>query len=125
MSKQNEPTLLSRADLLQKRERRTQRVEIPELGGFVIVRSMSALERGKFESYFQTRSGGTAPERLAKAREMLVVSTCVDEQGNKLFTPEDVQALGEQDVAILERICVVAKKLSSISEADIETLVGN
>lgn len=116
---------LSREILLAPTGPRYVEVEIPELGGRVRVQSMSTAERGRFEAYFQNATGKTRAERLAKAREMLVVATVVDENGNKMFTPSDVEALSKQDVTILERIVRAAQDLCLIADSDIEELAKN
>ena len=117
---------LSRDQLLKPMGPRFQDVDIPELGGMVRVQSMTAAERGRFEAFFQNaKNAKTRAERLSQARERLVVACCVDEQGNKLFTPEDCVILAKQDVTILERICKVAQELCAIADEDLEELTKN
>lgn len=117
---------LSREILLAPTGPRFVEVEIPELNGRVRIKSMTAAERGRFEAFFQNATNGkTRAERLAKAREMLVIACVVDENGNKLFTPEDAKALASQDVTILERICKAAQELSAIEDSDLEQLAKN
>lgn len=117
---------LSRESLLAPTGPRFVEVDIPELGGRVRVKSMSAAERGRFEAYFQNaQTGKNRAERLSKAREMLVIACVVDENGNKLFTPQDAEALSKQDVTVLERICRAAQDLSLIADSDLEELAKN
>lgn len=117
---------LSREILLAPTGPRFVEVDIPELGGKVRVKSMTAAERGRFEAYFQNSgTGKNRAERLAKARERLVISSVVDENGNLLFTPADGEALSKQDVTILERICRASQELSLIEDSDLEELAKN
>ena len=122
-------SFLTRADLLASKEnpRRFKDVTIPELGGKKIrVQSMTALERGKYEAQFTDRkTGKSRMELVAQARELLAVQCCVDEQGNKLFTPDDVRTLNDVDAAILDRIADAARELSRIGQDDYEELLGN
>lgn len=120
--------VISRAALLAAatKPRRTKLVELPELGGQrIIVRAMSAGERGRYEASFIDKKGSTIAGRAAKARELLAVECCVDEAGNRLFTPDDVATLSQVDASILDRIAEAARELSGISDADQADLVGN
>jgi len=120
--------ILSRAELLAagKRPRRTKLVPIPELGGKkLIVRAMSARERGLYEAQFLDKAGKSRKDLIAQARELLAVECVVDEHGNRMLTPDDVRALGEVDASILDRIAEAAKELSGIGEEDYEELLKN
>ena len=121
--------IITRGALLAmgSKPRRTQRVPVPELGEgqVIIVRAMSAGERGRYESQFIGKNGQTDPKIAAKARELLVVTCCVDENGNRMFTPEDIPALSQVDASVLDRICDVAKSLGGIGDNDFEELTKN
>jgi hypothetical protein len=49
----------------------------------------------------------------------------VDEQGNRMFSEADIEALGRKSAAALERVCKVAQALNGIGEAELEELQGN
>jgi hypothetical protein len=118
-------SLLSREAFLKKRERRTLDVDVPELGGTVRVQEMTALERGRFESFLLDKNGQYKPDRIAKTRELMVLSTVVDAEGNRMFTHDDLPALSQLPAAALDRIVEAGRELAGITEEDFAKLVGN
>jgi hypothetical protein len=93
-------------------------VEVPEWGGSAFVRTMTGTERDRFESEHIKN-----PHRDIRAR--LVAATLCDEQGNLLFGPADVEALGRKGAAALDRVFAVALRLNGIGKADVEELEKN
>lgn len=123
---------LSRDALLKRRARRTKVVTIskdhpePDLAGKKItVRSMTARERGEWESQFSDKTGKTRLSRTVEIRERLVIATVIDETGNALFTEDDLAALKEVDAAILEAIVKASQELNDISSDDLAALEKN
>lgn len=102
-------------------------VPLPELGnGTVIpVWGMSALDRTRYEKSFTGKRGKTIEERIEQFRQRLVVACCKDDDGNPIFTEEDVAELGRKRADVLERIVNVAQRLSGMTTEDIETTVKN
>ena len=100
-------------------------VEIPEWGGVVYVRSMTALERDRFEASLIEMRKGKQRLNLDNARARLAVMVCVDEDGKPLFQPSDVGWLAAKNAAALDRIFEVASDLSRLSADDVEELTKN
>ena len=100
-------------------------VELPELGGSVIVRGMTARQRSEFERQFQTPAGKPSKSRQAEVRERLIIAYVVDDDGNALFTVDDIEAIGKQSAAIVERIVNVAQRLCGITDTDVEDMAKN
>lgn len=115
---------VSREQFLSKRPRKTKDIEIEGFGK-VRVQSLSAYERGKLESQFTDKQGARRVDRLAKLRELVAVASVVDASGNRLFTNEDVDALGAVEAHVLEAVLKAYQELNSSDDADIEALVGN
>lgn len=116
---------LTRDAFLQPAVIPTERVEIPELDSFVMVRGMTAKQRNEFDKQFQTRAGKTNRATMEQIRQRLVVWACVDEAGDPLFTEGDVAAIGNQSAAVVERIVNVAQRLCGMSDSDIEGMAKN
>jgi hypothetical protein len=116
---------LSREAFLKPVKVPTEVVNLPELGGTVTVRGMTARGRSEFEKQFQTASGKPSKMRQAEIRERLVVACCIDGDGNPLFTDADVEQIGKQSASIVERIVDVAQRLCGMSSADIEDIAKN
>ena len=116
---------LTRGEFLKKRDRARKVVELPELGGKVIVQAPSALERGLIEAWLQNKSGGTRTERVARLREKVAITCCIDESGTKMFAESDIDLLGQMPAVVLERILRAYQELSLTDDVDLEILAGN
>lgn len=115
--------LLSREQILGATDRKTEDVAVPEWGGSVRVRGLSGAERDAYEaSIVQLGAGGKRSVNLKNLRARLVAYSVIDEDGNPLFTPEDVAALGDKSAAALERVFDVARKLSGLADGDVKEL---
>jgi len=120
--------LLTREDILAAGvELPVEDVEVPEWGGAVRVRGLTGAERDRFEeSIFGDRAkGGGRKLRLANMRARLVALSVVDADGKRLFSSADVEALGRQSAAALDRVFSVAQRLSGMSDRDVEELTEN
>ena len=116
---------LTREQILKPVEIPKQEIYIPEIGGTVWVKGMSAADRSRFEKEFQTSSGQSSKRKLSQIRERLVIACVCNEEGGPILTVKDVEALGKQSIQIIERIVNVAQKLCGMSSEDVEQLAGN
>lgn len=116
---------LTREAILSATDLGFEDVEVREWGGTVRVRGMTGNERDEWEwEMVQTRSEDKR-ENKRRLRAKLVSLTVVDENGQRLFSEADVEALGQKSVRALQRVYNVAQRLSSISAGDLEELAGN
>ena len=113
---------LSKGQLLAARALPREEVSVPELGGTVIVQGMSAAQRDAFEASLMVGRGRRRDINTANLRAKLIAFCVVDEAGLRVFSDEDVTALGEVRVDVVNRIFAVAQRLSGVSEEDIEEL---
>ena len=103
----------------------TETVEVPEWGGSVLVRGLTGAQRDRFEAgMVEMRKGKLAP-KLSNVRAQLVALSLVDEQGQRMFSQDDVEMLGNKSCAALQRIWDVARRLSGLSDEDVEELTKN
>lgn len=117
--------LLSRDAILQAQDLPTERVEVPEWGGEVIVRGLTAAERDQFEQSIVEARGKDTRVNLRNIRAKLVALCVVDEEGKRLFKDEDAELLGRKSAVALNRIFEVAQRLSGLRPEDVEELAGN
>ena len=117
--------LLSREAILQVQDLPTERIPVPEWGGEVIVRGLTAAERDQFEQSIVETRGKDTRVNLRNIRAKLVVLCCVDEQGNRIFRDEDAEVLGRKSAVALNRVFEVAQRLSGLRPEDVEELAGN
>ncbi|HEV8639646.1 MAG TPA: hypothetical protein VGV13_00930 [Methylomirabilota bacterium] len=117
--------LLTRDAILAAPDLATERVQLPEWGGEVLVRGLTAQERDEFDLSCFEGAGRDRRANFANLRARLGARTIVDEAGARLFTDADVAALGGKSGAALDRIYEVAQRLSGLRPRDVEELVGN
>ncbi len=117
--------LLSKESILKAEDLRSEVVSVPEWGGDVKVRSMTGLERDRFESSLIEEKGGDVQKNTANLRAKLAACCIVDEAGELLFTDKDVTALGKKSAKALDRVFGVAQSLNGIGVDDVEDLTKN
>lgn len=125
MSKANKGALLTRDQILQADDLRSEDVPVPEWGGVVRVRGLTGTQRDAFESDVVVMNGRDVQRNTRNIRARLVALTVVDEEGKRLFTHQDVEALGNKSARALDRVFSAASSLSGLSDADVEELAEN
>jgi hypothetical protein len=118
--------LLTRTQILEAEDLEREVVPVPEWGGSVLIRGLTGRERDAFEVSIVRMQGG-APgagmERsLQNIRARLVAMSAIDESGARLFEDRDVRALGEKSAAALDRLFDVARRLSGLSEGEVQEM---
>lgn len=116
---------LTRDAILATDDRKLERVEVPEWGGHVYVRSLSGRERDAFEAEtMKTRKGQKNQDgNFENFRARFVALCMVDENGEQLFkTRQEVSMLGSKSVAALQRVFNKAQELNGMSDDDVEDL---
>lgn len=116
---------LTKEQILAADDLPKETVTIKGWGGDVIIRSLTGEERDAFEESCLDRSEGIAKRNLANFRAKLVSMCLVDEQGNRLFTAAEAEALGRKNGAILDMLAATAQKLNGLSALDVENLTKN
>lgn len=118
--------ILSRDEILKNTDLPTETVSVPEWGGDVLVRALNGRERDEFEaSTLLIRDGRDDGRDLRNVRAKLAAKAIVGEDGKRLFTDQDVWALGELSAAALTRVFEAVSRLSGISDRDMEELTAN
>ena len=117
--------LLTRDAILGASDIQTEDVHVPEWGGTVRVKGLTAAQRDAFEANAMKTRGKNVDLNFANIRARLAALSIVDESGATLFTPADVQALGEKSAAALERVFEACNRLNGIGQSDIEELAKN
>src|SRR6185437_6804107 len=114
---------LSKDDILKADGPPAEEVEIPELGGTVLVRGMTGRERDDFEARTIVRRGNEMVPDAGNIRARMVACCVIDEDtGQRMFTESDAGALGELPARVIIRIAEVAARLSGIGEQDVEEM---
>lgn len=113
--------LLSREAILTARDRKYDTVAVPEWGGDVKLASMTAAERLDYEALAARVDKGEKIDLLVH-----MLATCaVDDEGRKLFRPDDVAALQDKHPAILFRLFRSAAALNALTPETVAALEKN
>lgn len=127
---------LGREQILTADDLETREVHVPEWADpvtgddVVLVKALSGDERMAFQlslAQIRTLPNGNTETRpdLRNMTAKLVARAIVDEQGNRVFSDQDIAALGKKSAAALERVFAVAQEMSGLSDEDIEAAVEN
>jgi len=114
--------ILTKDQILQAEDIRRERVEVPEWGGDVFVRTMTGSERDQLEISIIGKQGERNLENL---RAKIVALSVVDEEGNRVFSFEDTPALALKSARAMDRVFAVAQRLSGFTPKDVEELTKN
>ena len=119
---------ISRETLLTPMPVQREWVELPEFGAEegVWVHGLTArelnLHRGRLMNKDYT---GVSRAAAQMQRERLAIRSMRDDQGNKILTDADIEALGAWPSAILERVFDVCNRLNGTSDESDEPAVKN
>lgn len=116
---------LTKAQILAVKDIETEKVAVPEWGGEVLVRGLTARERDQFEDGVVKREGKKTTVVLRDARAKLAALCMVDEDGQRLFSDAEVAQLTQKSAAALQRVFDAAQRLSGITAEDVEELEKN
>jgi len=111
-------TILSKDQILSVDDIRKEKVEVPEWGGSVFVKGMTAIQRDNYERLHMEK-------KLRNYRATAAAQCICDENGKSLFTEADVKTLADKSASALDRIFTKMLELSGASEDDIDHLAKN
>jgi hypothetical protein len=122
---------LNRDAILGAVDVQTEKVDVPEWGGDVIVRGLTGDELDNFQGsvrQFRPTFDGKGMEAVLVQEGMrakLLVKCLIDENGDRLFTDQDAPALGAKNGSVIDKLYDVAARLSGLSEEEQAELEGN
>ncbi len=124
MSKSN---VLTADEIFAADDQVIEPVSVPEWGGKVYVRSISAKERGRIvgeAARFRETKGKNVTFMEEFDANFVLLAAC-DEQGNPVFSVDQKARLLGKNAAVVSRIAAKAQKLAGMSKEDIEALEKN
>jgi hypothetical protein len=107
--------------ILKAKDSSTLPVVVPEWNTTVHIRVMRGDERDLWESQV-FKDGRANPDKL---RAKLLVRCIADEQGNRVFSDSDLEALASKSGIVLSRLFDVAMKHNGLGKEDVTELVKN
>lgn len=126
--------LLTANDIIGAKDLVDERVEVPEWGGDVILRSLSALDREEVEAEtteIETKFDEKGAIRFVphlnpvRARAKFLARAIVDEDGNRIFDEKQLEGLAKKAEGPLDRLYRRARELSAVALPDAEAAEKN
>jgi hypothetical protein len=95
--------LLTKAQILAAEDLLTRDIDVPEWGGTIRIRMLTAAQRLQLESEYRhaVDAGMIAPQNW---RELHLVLSAVNEDGTPMFTDADAAALGKKSGRAMARV---------------------
>lgn len=115
---------LSRDQVLEADDYRSEVVEVPEWGGKIRVKGLSGLERERYEQSVGYLKGDRWVSK-GNVQARLVVMCAIDADGRQLFGEDDIAKLTRKSSAALKRVVDACRRLSGLSDEDMDWLEGN
>lgn len=101
--------------LAARKDRKPQRLEVPEWGGEVYIRVLSARDQAEL-------SEDTKPTEIPVK---VILHCLVDEEGARIFTDDDMDALWAEDFPVIMRVFGAAAKLNGLSTAELDEAIAS
>lgn len=114
--------MLGRDALLSRGALPRMTVTLPTMGGEVLLQGLTAAQRDKYEGDSVMQRGKHRATNYVNIRARLIVQGVINEDGSRVFSDADAEAVGQLPAVDLEVIFDGIRKLSGMSEADIDEL---
>lgn len=108
---------LNKAAILSAGDVTLNKVNVPEWGGDVYIKTISGLDRDRFEE-------GYSEQKMKNFRARFLVLTLCDEKGDRLFTDAEVDELGKKSSIVLNRLFEKAWGMNAFTNESVDAL-GN
>ncbi len=120
--------ILNRDQILSADDIAKEKLSVPEWGGDIYVKTISAAERGFIEARMieMGKDGQPKSVKVENLTTYIAFLSVCDENGNRLFTDiKDIEKLGKKSAAALDRVAQKAQELARMSPADINKMVAD
>jgi hypothetical protein len=116
--------LLGRDEILAADDLQSVTIDVPEWGGRVRLRTITAAERDAWDEVDLKRRLAQEPVSTP-VRARLVALCAVDGNGQQLFSTKDVEALAAKSAKAMDRVFGAASDLNFLSAGSIGELEKN
>ena len=113
--------LLTKLAIFGAADLKHEDVAVPQWGGTVRVRMMTGLERDEFRAALAVEGGVPVGQMAA----VLVASACIDDQGERMFSLDEVEALRKKSATALDTLAAVAMRLNGLGAVAVEAAEKN
>ena len=115
-------SILTKDQILSAHDLKKIKIEVPEWGGAVYIKTITARERDQFED---TIYRSKKKIDISNVRAHLASLVLVDEKGANLFSADDINHLGRKSATAMDRVFSAGCKLNGMTPKDIEELEKN
>jgi len=116
---------LTREQILAARDLQIESLHVPEWGGTVYIKNLSGKDRDRFEASRIRMRDNKVEMVHDNTRARLLSMTLCTEQGELLFSADDVEVLGQKNATALDKCFEVAMRLSALRPQDAEQKLKN
>jgi len=119
------PVILGREQILAAQDLQRSLEDVPEWGGSVYMVELTGPQRMAYNKAMTaiSQDGEVDPEEAIRIMISMLADLIQDEEGNLLFTQDDVDALAKKSWPVLQRLSTAAMKLSGVSQEDLDEAV--
>lgn len=110
--------MLTREQILGAVDIGFETVDVPQWGGTVRLKGLTAAEYDKFQQGLFEGDGSNRKINMANARARMLALAIVDDKGQAIFTESDIAALGQKASAPIELLYRAALKLNGDEDAE-------
>jgi hypothetical protein len=114
----------TRDSILRPLVRRFKVVEVADWGKFRI-RSLTELERSRFEASCRDKRGNLSVNKMVDLKCRMIVMCVVDADGNQLLANGDIDQLRQQDSKATNALVEAIQSHCGFSDEDLEDLEKN
>jgi len=115
---------LNRQNILEADDLKRRSVKVPEWGGDLYVREMTAMEAVVFDVWLYDNKDNKA-EIASNYNAMLVMLSACDEAGHRIFEDSDLDVLRSKNPKVIGKIARAVEKLNKLGQDDFEDDVKN
>lgn len=116
--------MLTGKDILAIDDLERETIDVPEWDCTITVQTMTGLDKDEYDAWIYGARGNDGKPSLKHMRALITVLSCVDENGVKLFSVDEIEAVSKKASSALDRIYVVADRLSKLSDKSVEDIAG-
>lgn len=117
--------MLTKTQILEAKDLRTQVVNVPEWGGDVLVRLLTAAEREEITSIWIQHANADDSTKSTLTRDAMLLRCTVDESGNPLFDDSDLPALKKKCSVAIGRVIDAALTMNAMAADSVEDAAKN
>lgn len=114
-----------RDEILNAQDLTTRSVNVPAWGTTVYVRNMTGIERDQYEAMLIEKKDLSMTEKMLNMRSWLVCLCVVDENGDRVFKTDDIDAISKKAATALDTVVEVAQEVNALRSSDLDEIEGN